>query len=55
MSFNIRLILIEGFLFMYFIIRIRDQPIQSSPSVYGRFIRRVLGLKALVKAFFVKP
>jgi len=33
----------------------RDQSNQSSISVYGRLIRGVLGLKAILKAFFVKP
>jgi len=33
----------------------QDQSNQSSTSVYGRLMRRVLGLKALLKSFFVKP
>ena len=44
---------IEGFIFI--IIRNLDQPNQSSTSVYGRLIRGVIGFKALLKTFFVKP
>jgi hypothetical protein len=33
----------------------REQQSRSSTSVYGRLIRGVLGLKALLKSFFVKP
>lgn len=49
----------KGFIyfFIYFFIRDRDQSNQSSStsSVYGRLIRGVLGFKALLRAFFVKP